>query len=172
VGPATEDGPADVEDADESLYKGLLSAFLSSLGDEVAEVRYNVSGESRHNPGRPDLTFEFGALAYVFELKMSDGPGECLSRARAGMAQIDSRAYAAKFMDRRIGPVLVSLAIDRKARNIGACVFRKDGEETELLFGKPSAPAKAEAGPGPAPAPKPVRRGRQAAPDRPEGKGR
>jgi hypothetical protein len=88
------------------------------------------------------------------------------------MARIDSRAYAAKFMGRRIGPVLVSLAIDRKARNIGACVFRKDGEETELLFENPSAPPKAEAGPGPAPAPKPVRRGRQAAPDRPEGKGR
>jgi hypothetical protein len=29
VGPAADDGPADVEDAGESLYKGLLSAFLS-----------------------------------------------------------------------------------------------------------------------------------------------
>ncbi|MDR1313011.1 MAG: hypothetical protein LBQ12_04775, partial [Deltaproteobacteria bacterium] len=56
--------------------------------------------------------------------------------ARAGMDQISKQDYG-KASER---PVLVSIAIGRKERNIVACLFEKDGRETAVEFDKNGQP--------------------------------
>ncbi|MDR1040600.1 MAG: hypothetical protein LBR80_10655, partial [Deltaproteobacteria bacterium] len=69
----------------------------------------------------------YGNKEYVIELKMAEDAEGADAAVRAGMRQMLEKGYGRSLDD----PILVTLAIGRKERNIVACRFRKDGRETE-----------------------------------------
>ncbi|MDR1081833.1 MAG: ATP-binding protein [Deltaproteobacteria bacterium] len=111
-----------IKEQGESFYRSILHAGLWTAGAEVTP-------EKHENIGRLDLEAVFGGITYVFELKMAEDVIGGPEAARAGMAQIRDRGCG-HASDR---PVLVSLAIGRKERNIVSCIFEMDGQETCVL---------------------------------------
>ncbi|MDR1082026.1 MAG: ATP-binding protein [Deltaproteobacteria bacterium] len=106
----------------EGFYRTILQACLWMAGAKVVP-------EKSENIGRLDLEVVFGGLTYVMELKMSDDIAGGHKAARAGMIQIHDRGYGLASGN----PVLVSLAIGRKERNIVSCLFEKNGHEMCVL---------------------------------------
>jgi hypothetical protein len=114
----------------ESFYRSVLQAALWAAGAKATP-------EKRENLGRLDLEILYGRITYVIELKMADNADCADAAARAGMDQIGKKDYG-KASER---PVLVSIAIGRRERNIVACLFEKDGHEAAVEFdGKGQSP--------------------------------
>jgi hypothetical protein len=61
---------------------------------------------------------------------MSENADGADAAAREGMDQISQKDYG----DASERPVLVSIAIGRRERNIVACLFEKDGHESTVVF--------------------------------------
>jgi hypothetical protein len=119
------DGPPDKPRATrgESFYRSVLHAAIWMAGAIVA-------AEKHENVGRTDIEAVYGRFQYVIELKMSEDVLGADDAVRAGMLQIDERGYGRSYKD----PILVSLAVGRKERNIVACVFKmgRSGSETAV----------------------------------------
>jgi hypothetical protein len=115
----------------ESFYRSILHAGLW--------VACAITAAEKHeNIGHTDLEAVFGKFQYIIELKMTEDVAGTYDAVRAGMLQIDERGYGRSYKD----PILVSLAIGRKERNIVACRFKtgESGSETAVeigLSGKP-----------------------------------
>jgi hypothetical protein len=103
----------------ESYYRSLLQALLWM-------ARAIVIPEKPQNRGRLDLEASFDGKTYVIELKMAENAGGAAAAVRAGMDQIHDRGYGLGSEN----PILISIAIGRKERNIVGCLFEKDGNET------------------------------------------
>jgi hypothetical protein len=118
----------------ESFYRATLQACL--WGAEAI-----VRPEARTNLGRIDLEVRYKDQVFIIELKTAQGARAALKAARAGMAQIQKRDYGGTHNN----PILISMAVDLEIRNLGACVFAKNGEITILdsgalnLLNKPKA---------------------------------
>jgi hypothetical protein len=105
----------------ESFYR---SALQSCLWGAEALVR----PEAHNNKGRSDLEVRYNGRVYIIEMKTAQSKSAALKAAHDGMAQILKRDYGGAHKN----PILISLAVDLKERNIGACVFIKNGETTVL----------------------------------------
>jgi hypothetical protein len=103
----------------EGFYRSILHACLWTAGAKVTP-------EKHENIGRLDIEAAFGDLTYVFELKMAEDVIGGPEAALAGMMQIRDRGYGLASGN----PILVSLAIGRKERNIVVSIFEMDGQET------------------------------------------
>jgi hypothetical protein len=101
----------------ENFYRSVLQAYLRGL--EVMALPELESGL-----GRPDLVVKYKGRTYVFEIKTADNAAQAAQAAVIGMDQIRDRGYSEPYEN----PILVSLAVDKQRRNIGACIFEKDGE--------------------------------------------
>jgi hypothetical protein len=73
--------------------------------------------------GRPDLVVIYQGRIYVIEMKIAQGEANTVKAAVLGMEQIRERGYGEAYDN----PIAISLAVDTKKRNIGACIFEKDG---------------------------------------------
>jgi hypothetical protein len=105
----------------ESFYRATLQACL--WGAEAY-----ARPETHNNLGRIDLEVSYKDQVYIIELKTAQGARAALKAARAGMDQIRKRDYGGAHKN----PILISMAVDLKIRNLGACVFVKNGETTIL----------------------------------------
>ncbi|MDR1167054.1 MAG: AAA family ATPase [Deltaproteobacteria bacterium] len=74
------------------------------------------------------LKVRYGDQVYLIEFNAVRGADAAQMFAREGMAQIRRRAYEGW----RQNPIIVSMAVDLEIRNLGACVFLKNGESAEL----------------------------------------
>jgi hypothetical protein len=114
--------------------------------------------ERHRDPGRSDITAVCRGRALVIELKTAGNGAGAGAAAREGLRQILEKGYGDPFP----GPTLMSVAVDRRRRNIGCCIIQEKGEVTTLVpaDGGGLAPrasgsgleeaASPEAGPGPA----------------------
>ncbi|MDR1040573.1 MAG: ATP-binding protein [Deltaproteobacteria bacterium] len=100
----------------EGFYRSILHAGLWMAGALV-------TAEKGENIDRSDLEAVYGRYPYIIELKMTEDVTGGEKAVKAGMVQIDEKGYGRSYKD----PILVSLAIGRKERNIVACLF-KSGE--------------------------------------------
>jgi hypothetical protein len=101
----------------EGYYRSTLLAYLLGAGlDPIAEPHNNL--------GRSDIIIKIQNLAYIFELKTAENQEKGMEAALDGMAQIKEKGYG----NQHKNPILISLAVDKQARNVGACVYEKDGE--------------------------------------------
>jgi hypothetical protein len=104
----------------EGFYRSLLLSFLHGAGGAP-------SAERHLNLGRPDLNARFGSFDFAIEMKTAENINGTLTAAKDGMRQIRDRGYGESFPN----PILMSIAIDKERRNIGASVCEKNGiEET------------------------------------------
>jgi hypothetical protein len=104
----------------ESFYRSILHACLWMAWAKVTP-------EKPESIGDIDLEATYGGKEYVIELKMAEDAEGADAAVRAGMRQMLEKGYGRSLDD----PILVTLVIGRKERNIVACRFRKDGRETE-----------------------------------------
>jgi hypothetical protein len=95
--------------AGESFYRAMLLSFLAGVGI-VARA------EEHNNLGRADIATEYGGRTLVIALKMAADASMVAVKAEEGMAQIRERNYGNRYRN----PILLSLAVDEKNRNIGA----------------------------------------------------
>ncbi|MDR1041221.1 MAG: ATP-binding protein [Deltaproteobacteria bacterium] len=102
----------------EGFYRSILHSSLCMAGA-------TVTPERPVGLGRIDLLAVCGAITYVIELKMAEDAQRRTNGALAGMSQINEKGYGRAFKN----PILVSLAIGRKERNIVACRFKINGQE-------------------------------------------
>ncbi|MDR1041751.1 MAG: AAA family ATPase [Deltaproteobacteria bacterium] len=105
----------------ERFYRSILHAGLWMAGASVTAEK----GESME---RSDLEAAYGRHPYVIGLKMTDDVGGADKAVKAGMVQMREKGCGRS----RKEPILVSLAIGRRERNIVACLFKKDGQETAV----------------------------------------
>ncbi|MDR1039933.1 MAG: ATP-binding protein [Deltaproteobacteria bacterium] len=142
-----------LEQRGESFYRSVLHAALWTAGAKV-------TAEKRENLGRLDLEVDCGALTYVIELKIVKNARGGSAAAKAGMAQMLGKGYGLS----SLRPIRVSLAIGKAERNIVACRFKGDGEETVVKIRGSEKPAsshgdsrakRATASPKPRTGPKP-----------------
>ncbi|MDR1085669.1 MAG: PD-(D/E)XK nuclease domain-containing protein [Deltaproteobacteria bacterium] len=106
----------------ENFYRSVLQACLRSVGADVRP-------EASKNRGQADLVgVKYKAHDYIIEMKIAkDGPA-ALKSAQTGLTRIRDRNYGGASQN----PILISLAVDLKARNIGACAFEKNGKPPVL----------------------------------------
>jgi hypothetical protein len=101
----------------EGYYRCALLTYLFGAGlDPIAEPHNNL--------GRSDIIIKISDMVYIFELKTAENREKVMRAAMDGMAQIKEKGYG----DQHKNAILISLAVDKRARNIGACVYEKDGE--------------------------------------------
>jgi hypothetical protein len=105
----------------EGFYRSVLQAYLMGLGAMALP-------ELESGLGRPDLVIRYKNRTYVLELKTAEGASGTAEAAALGMDQIRERGYEDPYDD----PILVSLAVDKEKRNIGACIFERGGEVTVI----------------------------------------
>ncbi|MDR1164513.1 MAG: ATP-binding protein [Deltaproteobacteria bacterium] len=105
----------------ESFYRATLQACL--WGTEAY-----TRPEAHNNLVRIDLEVSYKDQVYIIELKTSQGASASMEAAHAGMARIRKRDYGGTHKN----PILISMAVDLEIRNLGACVFVKNGETTVL----------------------------------------
>ncbi|MDR1040222.1 MAG: ATP-binding protein [Deltaproteobacteria bacterium] len=113
----------------EGFYRSVLHSALSMAGAKVTPERHV-------GLGRIDLLVDCGTVIYVIELKISEDAQDGEISAMAGMSQILEKRYGRAFKN----PVLVSLAIGRKERNIVACHFLIDGSKSTVEIYAPGNP--------------------------------
>ncbi|MDR1085477.1 MAG: PD-(D/E)XK nuclease domain-containing protein [Deltaproteobacteria bacterium] len=101
----------------ENFYRSVLQACLWSAGADVRP-------EAGKNRGQADMEVKYKDLSYIIEMKTAEDSPAALKSAQAGMTRIRGRDYGGASKN----PILISLAVDLKARNIGACVFVKNGQ--------------------------------------------
>ncbi|MDR1041626.1 MAG: ATP-binding protein [Deltaproteobacteria bacterium] len=114
----------------EGFYRSVLHASLCMAGAKVIP-------ETHVGLGRIDLLAECGIFTYVIELKMAKDANGGAKSAMVGISQIHERGYARAFKD----PILVSVAIGRKERNIVACRFERDGQGKDVEIKDPGRPS-------------------------------
>jgi hypothetical protein len=118
----------------ENFYRSVLQACLWSVGADVRP-------EASKNRGQADMEVKYKDLSYIIEMKTAKDSSAALKSAQAGLTQIRDRDYGGASQH----PILISLAVDLKARNIGACAFVKNGQthvldsQNLLRLRKPSA---------------------------------
>jgi hypothetical protein len=105
----------------ESFYRSVLHSALCMSGATVTPERHV-------GLGRIDLLVDCGVHIYVIEVKMTKNTEDGETGALAGMSQIHERRYGLAFRD----PVLVSLVIGRKERNIVACRYEINGSGSTI----------------------------------------
>ncbi|MDR1086247.1 MAG: ATP-binding protein [Deltaproteobacteria bacterium] len=105
----------------ENFYRSVLQACLWSVGADVRP-------EASKNRGQADLEVKYKANNYIIEMKIAKDSPAALKSAQAGLTQIRSNNYGGASKK----PILISLAVDLEARNIGACVFEKNGQTSVL----------------------------------------
>jgi hypothetical protein len=66
------------------------------------------------------------------ELKTADDTAGTSEALILGMDQIRARGYGEAYDS----PILISLAVDKKRRNIGACIYGKEEENSVLDINK------------------------------------
>jgi hypothetical protein len=112
---------AEKKDYAEGYYRTILYIFLKcSIEHVFSEVHGNL--------GRADIIAFAEPHTYVFELKLTKDSAKVLAAARTGFAQIEDKNYAGPYPD----AIKISLAIDAEKRQIGYCVYEKDGQKHEL----------------------------------------
>ncbi|MDR1041870.1 MAG: AAA family ATPase [Deltaproteobacteria bacterium] len=104
----------------ESFYRAILHACLWMGWAKVTP-------EKPESIGNLDLEATYGENEYVIELKMAEDAKGADAAVRSGMRQMLEKGYG-RSLD---NPILVTLVIGRKERNIVACRFLKDGSETD-----------------------------------------
>ncbi|MDR1040326.1 MAG: PD-(D/E)XK nuclease domain-containing protein, partial [Deltaproteobacteria bacterium] len=105
----------------ESFYRSILHACLWMAWAKVTP-------EKPESIGDLDLEATYGDKEYVIELKMAEDAKGADASVLSGMNQMLAKGYG-RSLD---NPILVTLVIGRKERNIVACRFRKDGSETDV----------------------------------------
>jgi hypothetical protein len=85
--------------------------------------KLNTTAERHSYLGRSDIEAEINGCRYVIELKVADGAEASQTAARAGMRQIRDKGYADKY-ERAL---LISLAVDRTSRRLGASLVERTG---------------------------------------------
>jgi hypothetical protein len=95
----------------ESFYRPILQTFLHGAG-------ISTRPEEHNNMGRADLVAAYNDQVIIFELKMAKNAASSKSAATKGMEQMRLRKYGNCYEN----PLLLSLAIDEKQRNIGAWI--------------------------------------------------
>ena len=105
----TEKGPARYE----AWYAGMLYACLNSIG-------LDVRAEESSSRGRADMVVLHDGQAFVLEFKLAAAGADAAAVARAALAQIRERGYAAKYR-RGGGPVfLLGIAFGQEEKNLVA----------------------------------------------------
>ncbi|MDR1084615.1 MAG: PD-(D/E)XK nuclease domain-containing protein [Deltaproteobacteria bacterium] len=100
----------------ENFYRSVLQACLWSVGADVRP-------EAGKNRGQADLETTYKDQHYIIEMKTAEDSPAALKSAQAGLTRIRGLDCGGASKN----PILISLAVDLKARNIGACVFEKNG---------------------------------------------
>jgi hypothetical protein len=106
----------------EGFYRSILGAYLSGAGADVSMERHG-------NLGRADITAVYRGRALVIELKTAGNGAGAGAAARKGFRQITEKGYGDPFP----GPTLMSVAVDRRRRNIGCCIIEEKGAVTTLV---------------------------------------
>ncbi|MDR1086262.1 MAG: ATP-binding protein [Deltaproteobacteria bacterium] len=101
----------------ENFYRSVLQACLWSIGADVRP-------EASKNLGQADMDVRYKDQDYIIEMKIAKDSPAALKSAQAGLTQIRSRKYGGASKN----PILISLAVDLEERNIGACIFVKNGQ--------------------------------------------
>lgn len=110
----------------EGYYASVLYAFFASLDAEILP-------EDLSNHGQADLTIKVAGFIYVMEIKLARearAPGEPEAQAAVNpaLAQIEARAYSAKYRDLPgRGLFEVGLVFGRAARNLVQADWRRIG---------------------------------------------
>jgi hypothetical protein len=113
----------------EGFYRSSLQSFLRGIGaDAVAEFH------TSH--GRIDLKLTDGLRTYVIETKTSRDASGVSAKAREGFEQILETGYSKSFHN----PILMSIAINEAERDIGFCLYQKEGKIGTLDFTVPGTP--------------------------------
>jgi hypothetical protein len=113
------------DDTGESFYQNVLMAFLMGAGVQVTT-------EAHTNFGRVDLVARYGNRVYVIEMKTADNDKDARKAIDEGMSQIVKGNYVGPYSD----PIVLLLVALKKERNIGACVFWREGKTDEVQFDK------------------------------------
>jgi hypothetical protein len=98
----------------ESFYHAVMFAMLWASG-------IHTVAENHGYWGRSDIEAECGGIRYVIELKAAEGAEASERAAEEGMRQIRAKGYADKYEH----AVLISLAVDRITRRLGASRFER-----------------------------------------------
>jgi hypothetical protein len=109
----------------ESFYQNILMAFLMGAG-------VHVTTEAHTNFGRVDLVARYENRVYVIEMKTADNDKDARKAIDEGMSQIVKGNYVGPYND----PIVLLLVALKKERNIGACVFWREGKTDEVQFDK------------------------------------
>ncbi|MDR1083663.1 MAG: ATP-binding protein [Deltaproteobacteria bacterium] len=105
----------------EYLYRSALQSCL--WGAEA-----HVQPEARKNRGRSDLEVRYKDQVYIMEMKLAAGSRAALKAAHDGMARIRELDCGGACKN----PILISMAVDTAVRNLGACIFEKNGKTAVL----------------------------------------
>ncbi|MDR2488461.1 MAG: ATP-binding protein [Desulfovibrio sp.] len=98
----------------EDFYRSSLLSYLHGAG--VMAVP-----ELQGSHGRADIAAWRDGRTMIIELKMADSPADAEKAADDGMAQIRDRDYGGRF----VSPLLLSIAIDKSARQVAAWKARR-----------------------------------------------
>jgi hypothetical protein len=109
----------------EGFYRSIVQAALFTAGEKLKP-------EKHVSVGRSDLEVVYGGQTYIIELKIANDAKSGDQAARSGMRQMNGKGYGLSWEK----PVLVSIAIGRKERNIVACLFKVDKREVRLSLAK------------------------------------
>jgi hypothetical protein len=93
----------------ESFYHALMFAMLWASG-------IHTIAENHGYWGRSDIEAEVNGIHYVIELKTAEGAAASERAAEEGARQIRAKGYADKYEH----AIMVSLAVDRTTRRLGA----------------------------------------------------
>ena len=95
----------------EAWYAGMLYACFRTIG-------LDLRVEESSGRGRADMVLLHGGQVFVLEFKMADGKASGDAAAQEAVAQMRSRGYAEKYMDRGEPVHLVGIAFGREGRNV------------------------------------------------------
>jgi hypothetical protein len=109
-----ENGKKAVPRRAESFYHAVLFSLLWSS-------RIRTSAENHTYWGRSDIEAEKNGHRYVIELKIADGKEAAEKAADEAMTQILAKGYADKYALGKESAILIGLAVDRTARQVGGC---------------------------------------------------
>jgi hypothetical protein len=106
----------------DSFYRSILQAALWMAGAAVTP-------EKDENRGSLNLEVTFGDFTYAFELNMATNAKGGEKAARSGMVQARGTGYGLPSDN----PILVSIAIGRKEKNVVAFFSERDGQDMGSL---------------------------------------
>lgn len=113
--------PYDIYEREEKKYKESLNNLAESFYHSILFTMLWASGvttiaENHSYRGRSDIEILHKGHVYIIELKTAEGKEASKTAAEEGMEQITAKGYCDKYES----PKLISIAVDKTQRQIGA----------------------------------------------------